>query len=164
MIDIMPHSWTVGIIISLIIPLFSNTITIGYWRVAGRADDFVKLRSMTNFNAIHIEMMLNEDDDIERSVVGGAERSVPFVILQPSKQWESKEEVVEGMWKSVQKANAGLDEEVRLRREVVIIEDSERKSGVTQMATSERRKAIEMYAKETEDLYTRLQLCAAMSS
>ncbi|KAG8625935.1 hypothetical protein KVT40_006336 [Elsinoe batatas] len=134
----------------------------GYWRVAGRVDDFVKLRSMTKFNAIQIEMMLNEDREIERSVVGGADRPVPFVILQPAKQWESKEAAIEGMWKGVEKANAKIDGEVRLRREMVIVADSERKIEVTQNETRERRKAIEMYARKIEDLYTRLQVGAAM--
>ncbi|KAF4556883.1 AMP-binding enzyme-like protein 18 [Elsinoe fawcettii] len=129
----------------------------GYYRIAGRADDFIKLSTMTKFNAIHIEMVLNQDEEVERSVVGGADRLTPFVILQPAQEWSSKQEAVEKMWRGVEKANEGIFHEARLRKEMVIVTDAERKIGVTQKGTSERRKTIEMYAKEIEEAYANYQ-------
>ena len=126
----------------------------GYWRMCGRADDFVKLASMTKFNAISIESALNRHPEIERSVVGGDARHATFVILQPANEhYSSKEEALEKMWPGLEAANKHIFSEARLSKEFAIVTDKDRPIEITQKGTAQRMKTLRDYATEIQALY-----------
>ncbi|PSK45276.1 Periplasmic beta-glucosidase [Elsinoe australis] len=125
----------------------------GYWKPARRADDFVKLRAMTKFNAITIEMILNQDPQIANSVVGGDDRDRPFVILQPASEHALTEQALDAMWPGVEKANETIFHEARLKRELAIVTSLDRPIGLTMKGTTERFKTLERYAEDIEHLY-----------
>jgi len=126
----------------------------GYWRPCGRTDDFVKLASMTKFNAISIESALNRHAEIARSVVGGDARHATFVILQPTnEEHSSKEEALEKMWPGIETANQSIFSEARLSRQFAIVTDKVRPIELTQKGTAQRMKALRDYADEVRALY-----------
>ncbi|GAB7340920.1 hypothetical protein MBLNU457_7271t1 [Dothideomycetes sp. NU457] len=126
----------------------------GYWKMCGRADDFVKLASMTKFNAISIESAVNRHSEVERCVVGGDARRSTFVILQPSNQdYSSKEEALEKMWPGVETANQSIFSEARLKKVFAIVADKDRPIEITPKGTAQRRKALQDYEVEIQALY-----------
>ncbi|KAF2148543.1 acetyl-CoA synthetase-like protein, partial [Myriangium duriaei CBS 260.36] len=125
------------------------------WRPAGRADDFVKLQSMTKFNAIDIERTVDRYPEIARCIVGGDDRTASFIILQaafPSK-YANTTEMLDAMWPGVEKANESIFPEARLTKGLAIVTSSEKPLTVTQKGTTERRKGIAAYANEIEAIY-----------
>ncbi|GAM90187.1 hypothetical protein ANO11243_082280 [Dothideomycetidae sp. 11243] len=125
------------------------------WRPAGRADDFVRLKSMTTFNAINIERNIDRSVDIERSVVEGNQRNAPFVILQPAAhvKYANDADVLEAMWPGIESANEHLLPEIQLKKHLAIIAKPDRPLTTTLKGTTQRRKAIGNYAEEIEALY-----------
>jgi len=126
----------------------------GYWRMCGRADDFVKLASMTKFNAISIENAVNRHSEVERCVVGGDARHSTFVILQPSnKDYSNKEEALEKMWPGGEVANQSIFSEARLTKKFAIVADEDKQIQVTVKGTAQRRKVLQEYDVEIRALY-----------
>lgn len=126
----------------------------GFWRMCGRADDFVKLASMTKFNAINIENAVNKHTEIERCVVGGDARHSTFIILQPSNQdYDSKAQALEKMWPGVEAANQSIFSEARLSRKSAIVTDKDRPIELTLKGTAQRKKALQEYEDEIRALY-----------
>jgi len=123
----------------------------GWYRMVGRADDFVKLSSMTKFNAAEIERWLCEDSHVESCLIGGDERSSTFVIIQP-KEKVSREEFLDRIWETVEKVNGRIFTEARIRREFVIT--AQDKSIVkTAKDTVGRRATFDLFKDEIDSLY-----------
>ncbi|TKA68253.1 hypothetical protein B0A55_09937 [Friedmanniomyces simplex] len=56
----------------------------GFWMNAGRVDDFVKLSTMTKFNAIAIEQIVEANPIVAKCVIAGDSRKKAFILVEPS--------------------------------------------------------------------------------
>ncbi|TKA35556.1 hypothetical protein B0A54_13143 [Friedmanniomyces endolithicus] len=56
----------------------------GFWMNAGRVDDFVKLSTLTKFNAIAIEQKIEANAIVAKCVIAGDSRKKPFILVEPS--------------------------------------------------------------------------------
>lgn len=121
----------------------------GYWKGAGRIDDFVKLSSLTKFNSIQIESVLESCDDVDRCLVGGNDRNRPWVIVQLGKGVQSREK----FWNAVEKANSFLYGEAKIDARYVLFTDADRPVQRTAKGSVDRRKTVRMYEAEIERLY-----------
>jgi acyl-coenzyme A synthetase/AMP-(fatty) acid ligase len=126
----------------------------GYWATAGRVDDFVKLASLTKFNAIEIEQIINRDPRIAACIVGGDAQQKPFVLVQlldDSSRPNSTN--LDDIWPSLAEANKHVFSEAQLWRDLVLFTTPDRPIKKTAKGTVDRRNTIQMYNREVEELY-----------
>ncbi|GAB7341272.1 hypothetical protein MBLNU457_7546t1 [Dothideomycetes sp. NU457] len=122
-----------------------------WYKMIGRADDFVKLSSMTKFNAAEIERWIGQDEHVETCLVGGDERACPFAVIQ-LKEGQNGEEALGSIWKTAERVNERLFSEARLRKEFVII-PHEKKIIRTAKDTVGRKATLKLFEDEIEHLY-----------
>lgn len=126
------------------------------WIPSGRADDFVKLQSMTKFFALDIEHMITDHPAVRRAVVGGDDKPHPFVILEPAAdaKYASPREALAAMWPAVEKANESITfDDAKLTKQYAVVTTRDNPLRSTQKGTTERRKAMVEYAEAIEALY-----------
>lgn len=119
----------------------------GLWLFSGRTDDFVKLGSMTKFNATYVENIVLRDERIKGVVMGGEGREVPFLLVEVG-EGQDEGEVLEHVW--------GVVEGIRLERGMIMCtERGKPMPRVGSKNTVNRRKTNEEYTEEIEGLYQR---------
>lgn len=125
-----------------------------YWKPSGRADDFVKLASMTKFNAITIESIIDRHPNVHASLVAGDARKTPFVIVEPTiEAREAGQDMRDLMWPALQETNKTINDEAQLRRDFLIITDPDMPMLKTAKGTLQRRDILLKYADKIEELY-----------
>jgi len=122
-----------------------------WYKMIGRTDDFVKLSSMTKFNAAEIERWICEDEHVETCLVGGDEKNSPFAIVQP-KEVQDGEEGFNRIWRTMERVNERMYTEARIRREFIIIA-REKKIVRTAKDTVGRKATLNLFEDEIEHLY-----------
>ena len=128
----------------------------GFWSTAGRVDDFVKLSTMTKFNAIEIEQILDRNPDIEKSLVAGDARMTPFAIVQLANASHldlSREGQLDRIASALGEANRVITSEARLARDLILLTDQERPIKRTGKGTVDRRNTISMYQGQIDEMY-----------
>jgi len=129
----------------------------GFYQGVGRVDDFVKIASLTKFNAVEIERGLDRNSEvIQGSLVAGDGRPKPFVIIQPTEDTRAlgREKMMDRIEGLLEQANRGVFHEVHLKRELVIITDEDKPIKRTAKGTIDRRTTLAMYQSEIDALYS----------
>ncbi|KXT01991.1 hypothetical protein AC578_6536 [Pseudocercospora eumusae] len=122
----------------------------GFYSGAGRVDDFVKLASLTKFNGVKIEEIVDRDSRIEGCIVAGEGRERPFALIQLCENVEPR---VEDIWSTIYEVNQSLYAEAELCRELIMFTSPRKPILRTAKGTVGRRKTIEMYEGEIEEMY-----------
>ncbi|KAK3072880.1 hypothetical protein LTR53_006020 [Teratosphaeriaceae sp. CCFEE 6253] len=130
----------------------------GYWSNAGRVDDFVKLASMTKFNAIAIEQIVEASPAVAKCLVAGDSRLASFILVEPAPgvgpyDATPDSEVIERVWPAIAAANEHLLPEARLSKELTVITLPGKPIIRTAKATVQRRASLEIYEKKIEAAY-----------
>lgn len=126
----------------------------GFYTNAGRVDDFIKLATMTKFNAVSFEQALDGHASVEKSLVAGDSRERPFAIIQPAiSADEARDNSLNLVWPAVEEANKIILPEARLTRELIIITAPDMPIRQTAKGTVDRRSTIKMYAEKVEEVY-----------
>lgn len=131
----------------------------GWWRIVGRADDFVKLRDLTKFNAVNVEkMVIGDGSVVEACLVGGEGRDRSFVVVQPSARIrddgkEDAESVKEAVWKVLEDVNARLDVKARFGKDMVIFTNADKPILKTAKGSTQRKATLDAYQAEISGLY-----------
>lgn len=131
----------------------------GFWETAGRMDDFVKLSSMTKFNAIVVEQRLESHPGVVRALVAGDARSRPFAIVELDAAYVHDEKSSrEALVEAIEIANKDVFQEIQLDADLVIIADAARSIKRTDKGSTDRRGTIIMYAQEIDEGYRKIGL------
>jgi len=91
----------------------------GLWSFAGRTDDFVKLSTLTKFNATHIEGVVLKDSRVKAAIMGGDRKPVPFLLLELV-EGVDEESTMEAIWLLVKEINAKMSKDIKLEREMIL--------------------------------------------
>ncbi|KAF7192191.1 Non-canonical non-ribosomal peptide synthetase FUB8 [Pseudocercospora fuligena] len=121
-----------------------------FYTGGGRVDDFVKLASLTKFNGVKIESIIDRDPQIESCIVAGEGRLRPFALIQLRENVEPK---LESIWPTIQEVNKSLYAEAELCKELIMFTNPEKPILRTAKGTVSRRKTIEMYESKIEEMY-----------
>ncbi|KAK3645619.1 hypothetical protein LTR56_009059 [Elasticomyces elasticus] len=130
----------------------------GYWMNAGRVDDFVKLASMTKFNAVAIERMIDGHPAVARCVVAGDSRKATVILVEPSPELgpydnTPSSEIIERVWPAIEAANEHLFPEAKLTKALVVITNAGKPIIKTAKGTVSRRSTLEIYEKKIDEAY-----------
>jgi acyl-coenzyme A synthetase/AMP-(fatty) acid ligase len=128
----------------------------GLWLMCGRTDDFVKLASLTKFNATHIESVLLKNPMVKAVIMGGEGRKVPFLLVELADEEKNERDALGTLWPVIEETNQYVSWEIRLKKEMVIYAAKGKPlKRVLGKATTNRRATVEDYAEEIKRLYQR---------
>lgn len=131
----------------------------GLWSYVGRSDDMVVLSNSANINAVGVEEKITAHPSIKMALLGGSGRPRSFVIIEltPSatEEWNQigTDATLNKLWPTIEKANQGLSEFTKLRRELVIITGLDRFLAVSPKGTIRRDVSLKAFEKDIEALY-----------
>ncbi|KAK5097631.1 hypothetical protein LTR70_000656 [Exophiala xenobiotica] len=134
----------------------------GTWKIVGRMDDYVFLRSGDGLYVSPLERMLEEHPCVRSAVIGGQGRPVPVAVVEVDADVEAKvgteerrREVVRSLRPYFDRINEGCHEMVRLDPEVVVFAGGHRPFPRTVKDTVLRLAALKMYEGDIEGVYER---------
>ncbi|KAK0258682.1 hypothetical protein LTR59_008457 [Friedmanniomyces endolithicus] len=130
----------------------------GFWMNAGRVDDFVKLSSLTKFNAIAIEQEIEANAIVAKCVIAGDSRKKPFILVEPSAEARPHDStpaagVIGRIWPAIEAANKHLLAEARLTKELTVLTQPGQPIVRTAKGTVSRRTTLLMYEAAIEEAY-----------
>ncbi|CAG8979441.1 hypothetical protein HYALB_00011954 [Hymenoscyphus albidus] len=123
----------------------------GLWQYAGRMDDFVKLSSLTKFNATHVEGLILKDPRVTGAIMGGDGQMRPFLLLELADN--SAHETIDSLWPTIEAANDSLSAEIQLQKNMVLLTKEGKRMKRGFKGLPKRRETLLDYAKEIENLY-----------
>jgi hypothetical protein len=125
----------------------------GHWMFSGRMDDFVKLTSLTKFNATHIEGHVLKDRRMNAAIMGGDGRPVPFLLIELVDD-VSQEEALDDLWQQIEMINDTMSRHIRLERDMIMFTTPGKPiPRIGNKHTTNRSGTIQLYAEEIENLY-----------
>jgi hypothetical protein len=124
------------------------------WLMCGRTDDFVKLATLTKFNASHVESLVLKDPAVKAAVMGGEGKKVPFLLVELADQDQDDGEALKTLWPAIEKINGETNWEIKLNKEMILFAKKGKPlRRVMGKGTTNRRATVEEYAAEIEKLY-----------
>jgi acyl-coenzyme A synthetase/AMP-(fatty) acid ligase len=138
--------------------LFSpHAIKKGLWRYRCRKDDLVLLSGEVKMYAGAIEEAISTHAGIEAVVVGGQQRSRPFLLVEPTTlvtTQRQKEEFVHLIWPTVEAENEKHFEVARLERGlVIVVGGAGKKIQRTAKGSVDRKATIALFEEEIDEIY-----------
>ncbi|KAG9238968.1 hypothetical protein BJ875DRAFT_275589 [Amylocarpus encephaloides] len=118
------------------------------WMFSGRTDDFVKLRSMTKFNAKHVEGLLLKDPRVTGAIMGGDGKDWPFLLLEANCEGD-----IEIFWPLIENINQDLSEMIEVKKDKVILIKQGKLLERGVKGEVNRKAGLEAYDIEIEALY-----------
>lgn len=129
------------------------------WLWQGRTDDIIVLSNGEMFNPIAMEdMIVSGHPAVESALVCGEGREQCALLVEWSSPESSEEdtpeeELVEEIWPIVQKANEKCPEFGRVMKEMVIVAKQGKRVVRADKGTVQRRRTLESFAAELDELY-----------
>jgi acyl-CoA synthetase (AMP-forming)/AMP-acid ligase II len=127
----------------------------GLWRYRCRKDDLVLLSGEVKMYAGAIEEAISAHPAIAAVVVGGQNRTRPFLLVEPATPLgtdEKKAAFVDSIWPAVEAENEKHFEAARLRRELVVVVGAE-KMIRTAKGSVDRKATLSVFEEEIDELY-----------
>lgn len=125
----------------------------GLWKYIGRTDDLIVFSHGEDLYAADIEAELNAHPDVVAVLVGGQGRPKPFLLVEWKDNKVNEKAKLDQLWPSVEQANKGLSDLVKLSRELILFTDPEKKLVRTVKDTVSRKESEKLYAEEIDRLY-----------
>ncbi|KAJ7184616.1 hypothetical protein C8R46DRAFT_1064644 [Mycena filopes] len=129
-------------------------------RVYGRKDDIIIFSTGSKMNPVPIEAQLNRNSLVDAAVVFGHGRPYPGVLIQLKREFQAeladvakRTRVLEALWASVKEANETSPTHFRIRRQMVLLGNSERPFAVTSKLQPRRKLVLESYDEEIQSAY-----------
>ena len=128
----------------------------GLWRYRCRKDDLVLLSGEVKMYAGAIEEAISAHPAIAAVVVGGQNRTRPFLLVEPATPLgtdEKKAAFVDSIWSAVEAENEKHFEAARLQRELVVVVGAEKKMIRTAKGSVDRKATLYVFEGEIDELY-----------
>ena len=129
------------------------------WRYEGRLDDFVNLLHGEGLHVTEMEAIIQDHPNVRTAIIGGERRPSPFLILDLISTGLGSEKTTDAMvdeiWAQVEEANKTSFENVKLRRDLIVVIEADRPLPRSAKDTVIRHSAIGLYLPEIERLYSR---------
>lgn len=121
------------------------------WKYAGRMDDFLKLVTLTKWNALSVEedILAGLRGIANAVIMGGDARDKPFLIVETISPTTKLEDILP----VIEKVNEPLAKEIRIRPEMILLVQNGTLPRVAHKGTVIRRAAMDGLAKEIDQLY-----------
>lgn len=135
---------------------------------SGRADDVVVLSNGEKTLSRAIEVSIEADPHVSSAIVFGTGRMQNGVLIAPAAGFafdpKDKEKLAEfrnAIWLSVERANATSPSHSRIWKEMLLVTTQGKDLPRTDKGSVKRKFAIEIYAKEIDELYLEIESLAS---
>ncbi|KAI0841826.1 acetyl-CoA synthetase-like protein [Hypoxylon sp. FL0890] len=127
------------------------------WKFYGRKDDIIVLSNGEKFNPVPFEINVSNHPSISGAVMVGNSRNQAALLVEPRKPFDhtDKSKLLEELWPSVEKSNALVPGQGRIRDPAMILFASPGKPlPKTGKNTIMRQRSEELYADELSRVYS----------
>lgn len=127
----------------------------GLWRYRCRTDDLVLLSGEVKMYAGAIEEAIAAHPAIAAAVVGGQQRSRPFLLVEPAAEIspDAETEFIQSIWPAVEEENKKHFEAARLQKELVVVVAPGKKVSRTAKGSVDRTATLDAFEQEIDRVY-----------
>jgi len=133
----------------------------GHWKIIGRTDDWIILKSSAKLNAVDVELRFASSPGVTGVLVGGRGQAKPFLLVEWEDSTVDDGEKLAKLWPEVERVNGTLSLSIQLQRDLVLFTKGEKPllrniKGVPVRSTCEalyRDEIEQMYASATKLVY-----------
>lgn len=122
------------------------------WKFESRMDDIIILNNALKVNPLHVEVKLQGHGLLKGVMVFGEGRGSCGILLEGKEGW-GKEELLEKVWKDVERASGEVPEHARVKRHLVVVADEEKPFVRAAKGTIVRAATGKLYEQEIEEVY-----------
>lgn len=137
------------------------------WVFRARTDDIIAFTTAEKLNPITMESVISTNPKIKSALIGGQGKFQASLLLEPYVYPQSKveeEQYIKDIWPSVLRANRDCPAHGRIMKGFVMITDPKKPIPRAGKGTVQRHAALQLYAKEFEALYKKMQPSANTNS
>ena len=130
------------------------------WVFRARTDDIIAFTTAEKLNPITMESVISANPRVKSALVGGQGKFQAALLLEPYVYPNSKaeeEQYIKDIWPSVLRANRDCPTPGRIMKGFVMITDPKKPMPRAGKGTVQRHAALQLYAKEFEELYKRMR-------
>lgn len=137
------------------------------WVFRARTDDIIAFTTAEKLNPITMESVISTNPKIKSALIGGQGKFQASLLLEPYVYPQSKveeEQYIKDIWPSVLRANLDCPAHGRIMKGFGMITDPKKPIPRAGKGTVQRHAALQLYAKEFEGLYKKMQPSANTNS
>lgn len=137
------------------------------WVFRARTDDIIAFTTAEKLNPVTMESVISTNPKIKSALIGGQGKFQASLLLEPYVYPKSKveeEQYIKDIWPSVLRANRDCPAHGRIMKGFVMITDPKKPIPRAGKGTVQRHAALQLYAKEFEALYKKMQPSANIES
>ena len=137
------------------------------WVFRARTDDIIAFTTAEKLNPVTMETVISTNPRIKSALIGGQGKFQASLLLEPYVYPRSKaeeEQYIKDVWPSVLRANRDCPTHGRIMKSFVMITDPKKPIPRAGKGTVQRHAALQLYAREFEGLYERMQPSAVKDS
>lgn len=125
------------------------------WIYQGRVDDMMIMHNGLKVNPVDIEVKLQVHPTLSGCLVIGAGFMQCGMLLEPKAHLYEleREELVETVWPSIEKANAMVPEHARVQKNLIVVATKDRPFPRAAKGTIVRSLAVGLYSEEIREVY-----------
>jgi len=123
------------------------------WEFAGRADDLMILSNGAKVNPLHIEGKVAGHQALKGCLMFGVGRTACGMLLEPTQDGITKEELLSSVWTTIEEANSLVPERARVLKSLIVVASAERPLVRAAKGTLVRKQSLKLYEMKIEDVY-----------
>ncbi|OLN85756.1 Iterative polyketide synthase CazM 8 [Colletotrichum chlorophyti] len=131
-----------------------------HWMYYGRSDNIIVFSNGEKLNPVTIEEIVTGHQRVKGAVVAGAMRFQPFLILEPTEELKSEDEVeqfIDDVWPLVVKANKETVAHGQIGRNFIGVTKPEKPFPRAGKGTIQRPMALKLYKDEIDEWYNKAE-------
>ncbi|KAI0481939.1 hypothetical protein GGR56DRAFT_684376 [Xylariaceae sp. FL0804] len=128
------------------------------WIYYGRSDDIIVFSNGEKLNPSTIEQIVGDHPELKGTLVVGAQRFQPALIIEPTQQPSSEDEarqLIERVWPTVVRANKETVAHGQIGKEYIMISNPAKPFARAGKGTIQRAHTVKLYQDEIDGLYER---------
>lgn len=126
------------------------------WKYEGRTDDLVVLSGEVKMYAATLEEQLRSVPGVKHALVGGQQRPVPFLLIEPVDEPQTEEQaqkLLSDIWPAIEEHNRNVLETTQLRWQLAMVAPKDRPFVRSGKGSVDRRNTFKEFEKEIAQLY-----------
>ncbi|KAK8199263.1 uncharacterized protein BKA78DRAFT_358465 [Phyllosticta capitalensis] len=126
------------------------------WKYEGRTDDLVVLSGEVKMYAATLEEQLRSVPGVKHALVGGQQRPVPFLLIEPVDEPQTEEQaqkLLSNIWPAIEEHNRNVLETTQLRWQLAMVAPKDRPFVRSGKGSVDRRNTFKEFEKEIAQLY-----------
>ncbi|KAE9381963.1 acetyl-CoA synthetase-like protein [Stipitochalara longipes BDJ] len=123
------------------------------WEFEGRIDDIMILGNGAKVNPLHIEARVTGHQALKGCLMFGEGRTACGILLEPTQDGISKDELLSSVWPTIEEANLLVPERARVVKSLIVVANAEKPLARAAKGTLVRKQSLKLYEVEIQEAY-----------